>query len=71
MKLTVIPKVFNGAISVAHLAERSLPMPEVHGSNSVIGKLLYWTFICLLSTVLKRQIKKKRPGMANLKDNLS
>ena len=41
------------AVVVAQLVERSLPTPEVHGSNPVIGKLLYWTFICLLSTVLK------------------
>ena len=43
------------AVVVAQLVERSLPTPDVHGSNPVIGKLLYRTFICLLSTVLKRQ----------------
>ena len=42
---------------------------EVRRSNPVISKLLHWTFICFLSTVLKRQkYKKKRPGMANLKN---
>ena len=40
---------------VAQLVERSLPMPEVRSLNPVIGKLLYRTFTCLLSTVLKRQ----------------
>ena len=36
------------AVVVAQLVERSLPIPEVRGSNPVIGKNL---FICLLSTV--------------------
>ena len=43
------------AVVVAQLVERSLPTLEVRGSNPVIGKLLYRTFICLLSTVLKRR----------------
>ena len=39
-------KVYKGnngylwAVVVAQLVERSLPMPEVHGSNPVIGKIL-------------------------------
>ena len=33
------------AVSVAQLAERSLPIPEVRGSNSVIGEALLRTFI--------------------------
>ena len=41
------------AVVVAQLVERSLPIPEVRGSNPVIGKNLNLTF--LLSTVLKRQ----------------
>ena len=49
-----------GAVVVAQLVEQLLPTPEVRGSNPVIGKLLYPTFICLLSTVLKRQNKEKR-----------
>ena len=44
-----------GAVVVAQLVERSLPTPEVRGLIPVIGKLLYWTFICLLSNVLKRR----------------
>ena len=47
------------AVVVAQLVERSLWMPEVRGSNPVIGKLFYRTFICLLSTVEKTKIKKK------------
>ena len=52
---------------VAQLVEQSLPTPEIRGSNPVIGNLLYWSFICLLSTVPieKKKIKKKRPGMAH------
>ena len=49
---------------MAQLVERSLPIPEVHGSNLVICKLLYWTCICLLSTVLKR---RKYKTMMNAK----
>ena len=36
------------AMVVAQLVKRSLPTPEVRSSNPVIGKLLHWTFICLL-----------------------
>ena len=43
------------AVVVAQLVERLLPKSEVCGLNPVIGKLLYQTFICLLSTVLKRR----------------
>ena len=52
----------NRAVVGAQLVERSLPMPQVYSSNPVIGKLLYWTFICLLSTVLKRKNKEKEAG---------
>ena len=30
--------MINGAVVVAQLVERSLPIPKVHGSNPVIGK---------------------------------
>ena len=40
---------------VAQLVGQSLLMPEIRGSNPVIGKLLYRTFICLISAVLKSQ----------------
>ena len=52
---------------VAQLVEHSLPIPEVRGSNPVIGKYLFISNICILSTVCveKTKIKKKRPGMAH------
>ena len=41
---------------VAQLLEQLLPLAEVHGSNSVIGKIyIEHLFTCLLSTVLKWQ----------------
>ena len=51
---------------MAQLVERSRPIPEVRGSNPVIGKnLLFILNICLLSTVYwKDENKEKRPGMA-------
>ena len=39
------------AVVVAQLVERSLLIPEVRGSNPVIGKKLFILNICLLSTV--------------------
>ena len=43
-------------VVVAQLVERSLPIPEVRGSNPVIGKIyIEHLFTCLLSTVLKRR----------------
>ena len=51
-----------GVVVVTQLVERSLPIPEVRGSNPVIGKYLYWTFT--LSCIEKTKIKKKMPGMA-------
>ena len=39
-------------VVVAQLVERSLPTPEVHGSNPVIGK--YLLTIYLLLTVLEK-----------------
>ena len=53
--------IFNGqnwVLVVAQLVERSLPTP-------VIRKLSNRTFVCLLSTVLKRGKKKKWPGIAH------
>ena len=38
-------------VVVAQLVERSLPIPEVRGSNPVIGKNLFISNICLLPTV--------------------
>ena len=53
---------------VAQLVERSLPIPEVRGSNPVIGKILYILNICLLSIVFwKDENKEKEAGMAHFK----
>ena len=40
-----------GSGCVAQLVERSLSIPEVRGSNPVIGNFLFTLNICLLSTV--------------------
>ena len=50
-------------VAVAQLLERSLPTPEVHGSNPVIGEVL----LSIVNCIEKTKIKKKRPGMALLK----
>ena len=51
---------------VAQLIEQLLPIPEVHGLNPVIGKILLKFNICLLSNVYwKDENKKKRPGMGH------
>ena len=46
---------------VAQLVEQLLPIPEVRGSNSVIGKTLfiYWTFVFCRLCIEKTKIKKK------------
>ena len=49
---------------MAQLAEWLLPIIEVQGSNPVISKLLYKTFV---SCIEKTKIKKKRPERAHLK----
>ena len=50
-----------GAVVVAQLVERSLPTPEILGSNPDIGKMLSTN-----CTIEKKKIKKKRPRMAHL-----
>ena len=50
-----------GAVVVAQLVERLLPIPEVRGSNPVIGKNLYGTFT--VNCIEKTKIKKKMPVM--------
>ena len=54
-------------VVVAQLVEWSLPILVVHGSNPVIGKILfiYWTFVYCQLCIEKTKIKKKRPGMAH------
>ena len=44
-------KLFNTAVVVAQFVEQLLPIPEVHGSNPVIGKNVFIFNIGLLSTV--------------------
>ena len=43
---------------VAQLVERSLPIPEVRGSNPVIGKnlFIYWTFVFCQLCIEKTKI---------------
>ena len=50
---------------MAQLVERSLPTPEVPGSNPDIGKTLSTN-----CTIEKTKIKKNRPGMAQLKKRI-
>ena len=56
------------AVVVAQLVELLLPIPEVRGSNPVIGKIYieHLTVNCIEKT----KIKKKRPGMAHFLTNL-
>ena len=46
-----------GVVVAAQLVERLLPIPEVHGSNPVIGKTLYLTFT--VNCIGKKKIKNK------------
>ena len=48
---------------VAQLAERFLPLPEVHVSYPAIGQLLKWTYL-LLTAWKRRRKRKERPGTA-------
>ena len=50
-KKTLTKIQISWAVVVAQLVERLLPIPEVRGSNPVIGKNLFILNICLLSTV--------------------
>ena len=49
---------------VAQFAERTVLTPKVGGSNPVIGKHLFRTFVTI-DWNEKTKIKKKRPGMAH------
>ena len=52
-----------GAVVVAQLVERALPIPEVRGSNPDIGINLFRLNICLQSTVYwKDENKEKEAG---------
>ena len=56
-----------GAVVVAQLVEQSLPIPEVRGSNPVIGKILfiYWTFVYCQLCVEKDENKEKEAGFGS------
>ena len=55
---------------LAQLVERSLPTPEVHGSNLVIVKLLYRTF-GFLQLKIKVENNEKEAGNGPFKKTLS
>ena len=62
-KTVFIKIAFLGSGCVAQLVERSLSIPEVRGSNPVIGKNLLISNICVLSTVYwKDENKEKEAG---------
>ena len=46
------------AVVIAQLVERSLPIPEVHSSNPVIGKI-YIEHLFSVNCMEKTKIKKK------------
>ena len=50
-------------VVVAQLVDQSLPTPEICGLSLDMGKILFTS--CTILTE-KREIKKKRPGMARL-----
>ena len=50
---------------VAQLAERSLPTPEICGSNPDIGNVLFGMYLSVDCYPEKMKIKRKRPGMAH------
>ena len=54
-------KCSNRAVVVPQLVERSLPTPEVHGSNPVIGKKIHLMFS--VNCIEKTKIKKKEAGI--------
>ena len=51
---------YERAVVVAQLVEWLLSIPEVWGSNPVIGNILFWTFT--VKCIEKTKIKKKRHG---------
>ena len=46
---------------MAQLVEWSLPIPKVHGSNPVIGKI-YFERLFIVNCIEKTKIKKKEAG---------
>ena len=57
-----VKNVQKGSGCVAQLVERSLPIPEIRGSNPVIGKNLFILNICFLSTVYWKEENKEKRG---------
>ena len=57
-------KSWNRAVVVAQLAEQSLPIPVVRGSNPVIGKnlFIYWRFVCCQLCIEINENKEKEAG---------
>ena len=64
-------KARDWGVVVAQVVDRSLPTPEVHCSNPVIGKNLYWmlTVSCIEKT--KKKIKETGNGLNSLDKILS
>ena len=52
---------------VAQLVEWSLPTPEIHGTNPVIGNYFLLSTVFKKNFIEKMTIKKKMPVMAQLK----
>ena len=44
------------------MIEQALPIPEVHGSNLVIGKKLYIEHLFTVNCIEKTKIKEKEAG---------
>ena len=57
-------EIRNWALVVAQLVERLLKIPEVRGSNPVIGKI-YIEHLFAVNCIENTKIKKKRPGMVH------
>ena len=55
------------AVVVAQLAERSLPIPEIHGLNPIIHKVFSNVLICQFR---KDQNKGKESGTGPLKNSI-
>ena len=55
-----------GAVVVAQLVERPLLIPEVRGSNPLIGKNLYIEHLFTVNCIEKTKMKKKEAGTGHL-----
>ena len=56
---------------VAQLVEQSFLIPEVRGSNPVIGKNLFWTFYCQLYRKDENKEKEAGNGPFLIKENVT